>query len=519
MCAGGYRARSACRQRICGFAMPRTDHVHDAVASIKKPIFRIHTDRVGACLIGRISKNRIVVRKTDAVVPESTPESAPVRKQQAVPDKQSSIRALNCLNFFLADVQGGVGPFLVVFLTATLHWEPSRIGFVMGAAGVVGVVAQIPAGAMIDQLRHKRRIVATAATLIALGSVGIAFFPTFAVVLAGQSFIGIAGAVFGPAIAAITLGLVGRAALDRQIGRNQSINSTGNVVNALLVGFVGAMFDGKGMFFYVAVISVATVVSVGMIRADDIDYALARGADNSNEGCQDPQQAPATGEKGEQENTIHPEGMSALLRDRRILIFAVSCILFHFANAGMGPLVSELLARGAGERGGLRFMSASVIVAQCAIIPLGVLIGRRAEVSRRKPLYLIPFCLLPLRALLYTVNHGAYFLVGMELLDGSAMGIFGIMQLLVIADLTRGTGRFNLTQGALSTAVGIGASSSNFVAGWVVKLAGFNAGFLTMAGIAGAALVFFWWMMPETQEGRAPGNARSRERLSAEQAA
>jgi len=407
----------------------------------------------------------------------------------AVDGKQRSIFALSSLNFFLADVQGGVGPFLVIFLTSLLHWEPGRIGFVMGISGVVGVLAQIPAGAVIDQLRPKRLIVATAAGLIALGSIGIALFPTFGVVVAGQSFIGVAGAVFGPAIAAITLGIVGRKKLERQIGRNQSINSTGNVANALMIGAVGATLHGKGIFYYVAAISLATIASVMLIRGKDIDYALARGADDLVGDCE------------EQEEAKQPRfsGILTLLRDRRVLVFAVSCILFHFANGGLGPLISELLAKGVGMKSGLRFVSASIIVAQLAIIPLGILIGRRAEGGARKPLFLIPFCLLPLRAILYTFSHQPYFLVALELLDGSAMGIFGIMQLLIIADLTKGTGRFNLTQGALSTAVGIGASSSNFVAGWVVKHFGFNMGFLTMAGIAAAALVFFWLLMPETQ--------------------
>jgi len=410
--------------------------------------------------------------------------------------KQRSIYALSALNFFLADVQGGVGPFLVIFLTSLLHWRPGRIGFVMGVSGVIGVLAQIPAGALIDQVRSKRIVIATAAGLIALGSIAIALYPTFAVVVAGQSFIGIAGAVFGPAIAAITLGIVGRKKLEQQIGRNQSFNSTGNVGNALMIGAVGASLHGKGIFYYVALISVATIACVLMIRSKDIDYALARGADDLvAEGIDNAAQY----EQKEEAKKPRFSGVLALLRDRRVLVFSVSCILFHFANAGMGPLISELLAKGVGMNSGMHFVSAGIIVAQIAIIPLGIIVGHRAESSRRKPLFLIPFCLLPLRALLYTFSHQPYFLAALELLDGSAMGIFGIMQLLVIADLTKGTGRFNVTQGAISTAVGIGASSSNFVAGLVVNRFGFNASFLMTAVLAAAAFVFFWLCMPETK--------------------
>ena len=403
-------------------------------------------------------------------------------------DKSQSTKALNCLNFFLADVQGGVGPFLIVFLAATLHWNPDQIGMVMGISGILAVLAQIPAGALIDQLLQKRLIVAAAAITIALSCVTIALVPTFPVILGAQSLIGVAGAVFGPAIAAITLGLLGRACLEKQVGKNQSINSSGNIINALLVGLVGASVQGRGIFWYVAVISLATVVTVLFIRDRDIDYALARGADQDKK--------PNCEEEGSEEGT---SSVLVLLRDRRILIFAISCILFHFANAGIGPLVSQLLAKQVGAGGAMHFMSATIITAQLAIIPLGIVIGRRASKSARKPLYLIPFCLMPVRALLYMVSHNPYYLVGLALLEGAAMGIFGILQLIVIADLTKGTGRFNVAQGALSTAVGLGAASSNFVVGAVVKHLGFDSAFLTMAVVAGTGLIFFWIWMPETQ--------------------
>ncbi len=354
----------------------------------------------------------------------------------------------------------------------------------MGISGILAVLAQLPAGALIDQLQQKRLIVASAAGFIALSCVAVALLPSFPVILACQSFIGVAGAIFGPAIAAITLGLLGRKCLDQQVGKNQSINSAGNIVNALLVGVVGASLHGRGIFWYVAGISLATIASVSFIRDRDIDYALARGADKE--------------EKETDEKSTSVAGMFSIFADRRLLIFAFSCVLFHFAKA-------------VGAGGAMRFTSAAIIAAQIAIIPLGIVIGRRANISARRTLFLIPFCLMPIRALLYTVSHNPYYLVGLALLEGSAMGIFGIMQLLVVADLTKGTRRFNVAQGALSTAIGLGAASSNFVVGAVVKHFGFNAAFFTMAVIAGVALVFFYFLMPETK----PQNARAQRGLRA----
>ena len=81
--------------------------------------------------------------------------------------------------------------------------------------------------------------------------------------------------------------------------------------------------------------------------------------------------------------------------------------------------------------------------------------------------------------------------------------------MLVVADLTKGTGRFNLTQGALATATGIGAGLSNLLAGFVVKAAGFDAGFITLAAIAAIGSIFFALAMPETRPGARQHEGRS----------
>lgn len=417
--------------------------------------------------------------------------------------RKQSLRALDSLNFFLADIQGGVGPFLVVFLTASLHWSPARVGLVMTTAGIVGVFAQTPAGAIIDRIRQKRFLVAFAALLLAMSSVAIVMFPTFPVVLCSQAFTAIVGAFFGPTIAAISLGLVGRKNLEKRIGRNQSISSVGNVVAALLAGLIGYFIGRAYIFYFIAIMSVAVIVSVLRIRDRDIDYTVARGGDqNKSQFASRNSQlnrvlttARSVDDGAKEQPQI--SNVTALLKDRRVLIFALCAVLFHFANASMLPLVGEVLSK-KGNNPSL-YMSACIIIAQLVIIPLGIWIGRRASVSKRKPIYLIAFIALPIRGLLYTLSDNPYFLVSVQLLDGVGAGIFGIMQLLVIADLTKGTGRFNVTQGALGTAVGIGASLSNLVAGYVVKYAGYDAAFLSMAAIALSALVFFWFAMPETK--------------------
>lgn len=411
---------------------------------------------------------------------------------------QGSLKALDWLNVFLADIQGGVGPFLVVYLTSSLHWNPSQVGLVMTISGLTGVIAQTPIGGLVDRLRQKRSLIILAAVLIGISSIATVTIPSFPVITISQSFCAIAGAFFAPTIAAISLGLVGRGGIEYRIGRNQTLSSAGNVVAAMLAGLIGHFVAQAAIFYFMALMSVAVIVCALKIRKQDINYRLARGGDD--------RESKEIQEDGKEK--VNVSKFTTLLSDRRLLIFAACAVLFHFANAAMLPLVGEVLAHQKGASPTL-FMSACIVTAQLVMIPLGILVGGRASKDRRKPIFLIAFLVLPIRAVLYTLSDNPFFLVSVQLLDGVGGGIFGVMQLLVIADLTKGTGHFNLAQGAIGTAVGIGASLSNSLAGFVAKSAGYNASFLTMAAIATVALIFFWFFMPETKSTAYPVSSKS----------
>jgi predicted MFS family arabinose efflux permease len=309
----------------------------------------------------------------------------------------------------------------------------------------------------------------------------MALRPTFAVIVAAQATIGVAAAIFSPAIAAITLGLVGHAHLSRRMGRNEAFNHAGNVTAALLAALIGDQIAYVGIFYLVAAMSAASIVAALAIRDRDIDHALARGAAREDD-------------RGRAEGVAR---VGTLLRDPRILVFILAVALFHFANAAMLPLVGQKLTQGR-TGGASTAMSACIIAAKLVMIPVALLSSRLAESWGRKPIFLIGFAILPVRGLLYVLSTNPYFLVAVQLLDGIGAGIFGVVGVLVIADLTRGTGRFNLMQGALATAVGIGASLSNLLTGFIVEAAGFNAGFLFLAAVAATALAFFALAMPET---------------------
>ncbi len=388
-----------------------------------------------------------------------------------------SVRALDALNVFLADVRDGMGPFLGTFLRESHHWDTGRVGMALAASQVGAVLAQTPAGALIDQIRWKRLAIAGAAVVVAIGCAVLYFVPTLAVVIAAQAATGAASAVFPPAIAAVTLGLVGRAAMPRQTGRNEAFNHGGNVIAAALAGGAAYCFGYGALFVIIAGMAAASALAVMFIKESEIDHDLARGADEGD--------GPAV-------------GVLELFRDRRIAAFAASVVLFHFANAAMLPLVGQKSSDGLKE-GAAVLMSACIIAAQVVMVPVALLASRLAVTWGRKPVFLIGFAVLPVRGLLYCLSVNPYYLVAVQLLDGIGAGIFGVVSVLVVADLTKGTGRFNLTQGALATATGLGAGLSNLLAGFVVKAAGFNAGFVTLSIIAAAALVFYALAVPETR--------------------
>jgi len=388
-----------------------------------------------------------------------------------------SLRGLDWLNFFLADVQSGVGPFLAIYLAGS-GWNEQTIGIVLTGGGIAGIIAQTPAGALADRVRSKRALIACGVVALALGALLIAITPAFWPVLSAQTLIGVSSSVFGPTVVAVSLGVVGRQLFDRRQGRNQTFNSAGNVVAAVAMGLIGYFLSDRGIFFFVVAFTIPTLWALSRIRSSEIDYEVARGSDDGAQAA----------------NVSH---IAALLKDRPLLIFLVCAVLFHFANAAMLPLLGEMLSKGHG-RASMMFMSACVVTTQVVVTLLASWSSIKAQQWGRKPLLLIAFGVLPVRGVLYTLTGATSALVAIQILDGIAAAIFGVVSVLVIADLTKGTGRFNLTLGAVTTAVGIGAALSQSIAGGIVHRFGYHAGFLFLAAVAGAAFLLLWIAMPES---------------------
>lgn len=392
--------------------------------------------------------------------------------------RQGSIRALEWTNFFLADVQAGLGPFVAAYL-ASLGWQAGAIGRALTFAGIVTVLLQTPAGWIVDRVPWKRALLVAGSLVLAIGALLLATSAKSGFVYDAQGLIGLAGPFLGPTMAAITMGVVGAKVFDCQFGRNQGFNAAGNLFAAALIAGTSRFIGNRAIFYAVAVLVLPAIAATLAIKSGDINNDAARGCDAAGERTKD------------------GASLFSLAKDRVLLIFLGCAFLFHFANAAMLPQLGELLAQGS-PQAAAPFMGGCVAITQVVMLVSAAFFGRYANHHGRKGLLLFGFGVLPIRAVLYTVFHAVSALLAVQILDGVANSIFGVVSILVIADRTRGTGRFNFAQGVLATAVGLGAALSNIFGGTLMEHNGYRISFLALGAVAALAFLLLLLAVPET---------------------
>jgi MFS family permease len=420
----------------------------------------------------------------EALAPRGKPEVVTVEDGKGASAERANRAPLDWLNFFLADVKDGVGPFLAIYLMSSQHWDAGRIGIVLSIAGIATVLARGPAGALADALKCKRTLIAIGAMVVAAAAIVMAVIPQFWAVAVSQAVTGTADAIFPIAVSAITLGIVGRKRFTARVGRNEAWNHGGNVATAIAAGVAGYLIAPVAVLWMAAILAAASAIAVYRVDARAIDHQIARGEDEGPD--------------------VRPEAVKLLFENKPLLWFTASITLFHFANAAMLPLAGEKLSQGH-EHASTLFMAVCIIVAQAVMVPMAILVGRKADDWGRRPIFLAGFAALPIRGLLFGLVDDPYLIVAIQMLDGVGAGIFGALFYIVVADLTQGTGRFNLAQGFASASWGFGAAMSNGVAGLVVNASGFSTAFLFLALCAAVAMAVFWFRVPETRDYRPPG--------------
>jgi predicted MFS family arabinose efflux permease len=357
----------------------------------------------------------------------------------------------------------------------------------MTIGGISGMVVTTPLGALVDRTRAKRAIVIISAIIITLASVAILLRPEFLVVASSQALTGIAGAAVGPAIAAITLGLVFQKGFAHQLGRNEAFNHSGNVVAAVLAGATGYVFGLGAAFAVLALMAILAIVAMVQIDPNEIDHRTARGASGKDEHA-------------------GTAGFTVLLRSRPLLILGVTLTLFHLGNAAMLPLLGQaFVARGAGDASA--FTGATIVIAQLTMVPVALLAARLAEARGYWIVFLLALVALPIRGLTASLVTDAWGLGPVQMLDGVGAGVLGVAVPGLVARVLGGTGHVNAGLGAVMTLQGVGAALSPTVGGFVAERFGYSAAFLGLGAIAVLALAL--WLVSRPIMAEACANAPS----------
>lgn len=405
-----------------------------------------------------------------------------------------ALRALEALNFFMADIAAGVGPFLGVYLLAR-GWGSGWIGTVMTIGGVAGVLATAPGGALIDATRHKRLYIGLGGACTIAASAAVLIAPNVFLVSASQIATALAGAVMVPAVMAVTLGVVGQSGFNRQMGRNQALNHAGNVVGAALSGYVGWKFGLNAVFYLAAVFAVLSIASVALIPESAIDHRVARGLAE------------------EQEDGV--SGIATLLKNRPLLVLAAALAFFHFGNAAMLPLYGlAVVAAKKGEPAA--FTAETIVIAQTVMIAASLILMRVRSQRGLWLALLFSFASLPVRGLVAAFFIDAWGVFPVQALDGVGAGLQSVAVPALVAKVLQGTGRVNVGIGAVMTMQAVGAALSPALGGWIAQAAGYPTAFLALGAISAASLAL-WVGFSGVVRGPSPGvKANAEDPASAE---
>lgn len=379
--------------------------------------------------------------------------------------------ALAAVNFFEADVEGGLGPFLATWLAGAAKWQPEQVGLVMTVTGLVGLVFNAPAGALVDRVGRPRMLMAVATALVVAGTLALIPARHLGAVLSSQFGVAAGAALVPPALIALTLGLVGKDRFPVQQGRNQAWNHAGNVVASVAIAWLAGREAGLATFFVFAGMAAASGLSLLLIRRDDFDQERARGTP-----------------LGTTEASIW-----SLLRDRRLLLLCLALTLFHLGNAAMLPLLGQRIAK-FGHGNATRWLAICVIVAQFTMVIVAAVASWAASRIRRSWLFVIPCCVLPVRGLMAAFGWSVEWLIPIQILDACGAGLLGVSVPILVADYSWGSGHTQAALGAANTFQGIGAALSNIVGGVLVQEMGWSWAFLGLTAPSLVALTIAFWL-------------------------
>jgi len=390
---------------------------------------------------------------------------------------------LNALNFFIAAVQAGFGPFVAVWLTQQ-GWSQTNVGLALSIGSGAALIGQLPGGWLVDAVHRKRPVMTVALAAIAGAALLLAFLPMRGPVAVAEAMDALAACVVTPSIAAITLRLCGHAAYSQRLGMNARFASLGAAGSAALLGLCAWYLSERAVFIMTAALVLPALAALYSIHADD------EAADEAHPALLHPRERRHRKIRSWQ-----------IFREPALHVFAVCTVLFFLANAAMLPLVLNELAKRTPATG--LVVSAAVIVPQMIVAAFSPWAGKMAQTHGRRPVMLVGFAALPIRGLLFAVllwaGPAGLPLVAIQMLDAVSGTVFGLMLPLIAADTTQRTGYLNLAIGSLGLAVGVGATASTSVAGVVADAFGAPMALLGLAAVGAVAWLTILLAMPETR--------------------
>jgi MFS family permease len=385
--------------------------------------------------------------------------------------------AVHSLNFFVAAMQTGFGPFMSVWLVSQ-GWSLTDVGVALSIGTVAGLVGQLPGGGLVDRMHRKRPIAAIAIAVVAVSALMIALTPSIPAVWLAQILHAIGSVIITPAIAALTLALCGPDSFSERLGGNARYAALGAALAAGAFGLASTRLGEQSIFIITAALALPAIASLFSIR----------------QGASPPTPAEHMALAYPKDRDTAPW---TIFRDPAMHIFAACLILFHLSNATLLPLaLGELSQRG--EASGY-VVPAAIIVPQLITMIASPWAGAMARIVGRRKVLLVGFIALPARAVLFAFSPGPEAVDMIEILDGVSATVLGLMLPLIAADLTQKTGHLNLAIGAFGLAVGLGATFSTTVAGWVADRVGAELAFLGLALVGLIATMLLAVAMPETR--------------------
>ncbi|MCA1179818.1 MULTISPECIES: MFS transporter [unclassified Pantoea] len=384
-----------------------------------------------------------------------------------------SLQALCLLNFFIADVRDGLGPFLGIFLVSH-NWKAEEIGLMMTLGGLAGLIATFPSGLIVDATCHKRMILILSSMLITLSTLALWYFPTTGIVTTAQIITGIAAAIVAPAITGLTLGITGQKNFLKQMGRNEAFNHSGNMSVALIAAVTCWIWGTDSVFILMTAMATCAIVCTFAINKNDVDHDVARGI-NSSEG------------------TAVSVSVMGLLKRPELIVIGVTLLLFHLANAAQLPLLSmqfasshmnSLLTPGT-------YAALTVAISQAVMIPVALVTARYASTFGYSNLFVVALIVLPIRAAIACLWSDEFIIFPVQILDGISAGILGVAVPGLIASMFNGTGHINAVLGIVMLLQGVGASLSPGLAGYIVSNKTWSFAFASLSLIALFALAIW----------------------------